>query len=352
MNIEEAVKAVKEPDGAAARESARRWDRVAKPLNSLGELERDVIRIAGAQGSSTISIGRKAIVVMCADNGIVEEGVTQTGQAVTAIVAENMAAGRSCVCLMAERAGADVIPVDVGMASCSPVKGVLWRRVASGTRNFRKEAAMSREEAVQAIETGIAIACELKAKGYELAGSGEMGIGNTTTSSAVLSALLNVEPELVTGRGAGLTSAGYRRKVQVIKEGLALHRPDRRDPVDVLAKVGGLDLAALAGFYIGCGLCRMPVVLDGLITAAGALAAVGICPKVKGYLLASHRSAEPAGGIALDALGLTPVIQAGMCLSEGTGAAACFPLLDMAAAVYGQMSSFGEIQVEQYQHLQ
>lgn len=351
MTIEEAVKAVKETDSKAAQEAALRWDKVAKPLNSLGELEKDIIRIAGAQGNSDISIGRKAIVVMCADNGIVEEGVTQTGQEVTAIVAGNMAVGRSCVCLMADRAGADVIPVDVGMASKEPVHGVLWRRVARGTRNFLKEPAMSRAETVQAIEEGIAMAFELKARGYELAGSGEMGIGNTTTSSAVLSALLKVEPETVTGRGAGLTTTGYRRKVQVIKEGLALHMPDREDPVDVLAKVGGLDLAALAGLYVGCGLCHLPVALDGLITGAAALAAVGICPNVKGYLLASHRSAEPAGGLVLDALGLTPVIDASMCLGEGAGAAACFPLLDMAAAVYGQMSSFEEIQVKPYEHL-
>lgn len=351
MTIEEAVMAVKEPDAEAARRSALRWDRVAKPLNSLGELERDIIRIAGIQGSASISIEKKAIVVMCADNGIVEEGVTQTGQEVTAIVAGNIAAGCSCVCLMAEKAGATVIPVDVGMVSKEPVPGVLWRRVAAGTRNFLREPAMTREEAILALETGMAVACDIKKKGYELTGSGEMGIGNTTTSSAVISTLLDIEPEMVTGRGAGLTSEGYRRKVQVIKEGLALHKPDRKDPIDVLAKVGGLDLAALAGFYIGCALCRLPVVLDGLITGAAALAAKGLCPNVKDYLIASHCSAEPAGGMALEALGLTPVIQAGMCLGEGTGAAACFPLLDMAAAVYGRMSSFEEIQVKQYEHL-
>lgn len=351
MTIEEAVKAVQEPDAGAARAAALRWDRVAKPLNSLGELEKALIRIAAVQGSAEISIEKKVIAVMCADNGIVEEGVTQTGQEVTAIVAGNMASGRSCVCLMAEKAGAAVIPVDVGMASREPVPGVLWRRVARGTRNFLREPAMSREETISAIETGIDIACDLKARGYELAGSGEMGIGNTTTSSAVLSVLLGVEPEVVTGRGAGLTTEGYRRKVQVIKEGLALHRPDRKNPIETLAKVGGFDLAALAGFYIGCGVCRLPVALDGLITGAAALAAAGICPLVKEYLIASHRSAEPAGKIVLAALGLTPVIHAGMCLGEGTGAAAFFPLLDMAAAVYGQMSSFEEIQVEQYQHL-
>lgn len=351
MTFEEAVKSVEAVDEAAMKQARGRWDQVAKPLNSLGVLEENIVRIAGATGSSQISIGKKAIVVMCADNGIVEEGVTQTGQEVTAIVAGNMAKGCSCVCIMAKQAGADVIPVDVGMANREEIPGVMTRKTAYGTGNFLKGPAMSRSQAVKAIETGIEMACELKKKGYGLAGSGEMGIGNTTTSSAVLSVLLHTEPEIVTGRGAGLTTDGYRRKIQVIRDGIRLNCPDAGDPVDVLSKVGGFDLAALTGFYIGCGMVHMPVVLDGLITGAAALAAVRICPRVSGYLLASHVSAEPAGEMVLDALNLKPAVRAGMCLGEGTGAAACFPLLDMAAAVYTQMSSFEDIHVEQYEHL-
>lgn len=351
MNLEEMVKSVKEADGTAVRQALRRWDQVAKPLNSLGVLEEDIVRIAGASGTAAVDIGKKAIVVMCADNGIVEEGVTQTGQEVTAIVAGNMAKGCSCVCIMARKAGADVIPIDVGIAGHDSIPGLLPRKVAGGTRNFLKGPSMSRGQALKAMEAGIRTAFELKEKGYGLAGSGEMGIGNTTTSSAVLSVLLDQEPEKVTGRGAGLTTDGYSRKIQVIKDGIALHCPDRTDPVDVLAKVGGFDLAALAGFYIGCGMVRLPAVLDGLITGAAALAAVGICPRVRDFLLASHVSAEPAGEMVLEALGLRPAIRAGMCLGEGTGAAALFPLLDMAAAVYNQMSSFEEIQVGRYEHL-
>ena len=195
------------------------------------------------------------------------------------------------------------------------------------------------------------MAVELKERGYVLAGSGEMGIGNTTTSSALLSVLLDVDPERVTGRGAGLTTAGYNRKVQVIREGIRIHRPSGEDPVDALSKVGGLDLAALTGFYIGCAACGLPVGLDGLITGVAALAAVRISPDVKEYLLASHVSAEPAGTMVLDALGLKPAISAGMCLGEGTGAAALLPLLDMAASVYTRMSSFDEIHVDAYEHL-
>lgn len=350
MTLMEAVRKVKPVDQAVRNKAKEHWDRVAKPLGSLGVLEEDIVRIAAALGRVEVSLNPKAIVVMCGDNGIVKEGVTQTGQEVTAIVAGNMAQGKSCVCLMAKQAGADVIPVDVGMASQRAIPGVLDRKIACGTRDFLEGPAMAREETVRAMETGIEIACLLKDRGYELAGSGEMGIGNTTTSSAVLSVLLDREPEAVTGRGAGLSTKGYSRKVQVIKEGIRIHSPRREDPVDVLSKVGGFDLAALAGFYIGCGACGLPVVLDGLITGAAALAAVGVCPEAGGYLLASHVSAEPAGAMVLEALGLRPAIHADMCLGEGTGAASLFPLLDMAAAVYTQMSSFDDIHVEQYEH--
>ena len=351
MTLQEILETVGEPDEEAALLAKRHWDSVAKPLNSLGVLERDLIRIAAVQRTSDISIDGKAIVVMCADNGIVEEGVTQTGQEVTAIVAGHMGKNTSCVCLMASLAGARVVPVDVGMACDADSRGVLPRKIVRGTRNFLKEPAMTREETIRAMEVGIEIAAMLKEEGCRLAGSGEMGIGNTTTSSAVLSVLLNQPAGVVTGRGAGLDTPSLHRKIQVIEEGIRLRKPDPADGIDVLSKVGGLDLAGLAGFYIGCAHYRIPVVLDGLICAAAALAAVRICPRVRGFMLASHISAEPAGAMALEALGLEPAINAGMCLGEGTGAAALFPLLDMALKVYRTMSTFGEMQVEQYRPL-
>lgn len=351
MTLEEAVRRTTAADEEAMMRARDHWDQVAKPLNSLGVLEEDIVRIAGAQGSHLISTGEKWIAVMCSDNGIVEEGVTQTGQSVTAIVAENMAKKTSCVCRMAAKAGANVFPVDVGIARELSVPGLLERKISKGTANFTKGPAMTREQAVKALEIGIEVAEILKEKGCRLAGSGEMGIGNTTTASAVISVLLKKAPELVTGRGAGLSTDGYRKKIEVIRRGIALNRPDAADGIDVLSKVGGYDLAALAGFYIGCGALRIPVVLDGLITGAAALASVAICPETAGYLLASHVSAEPAGEMVLEALGLKPAIRAGMCLGEGTGAAAFFPLLDMAAVIYREMGSFEEIKVEQYQHL-
>ena len=349
MTLDEAVSRVQRADREAVHKAEERWSRTAKPLDSLGVLEWDLTRIAGAQRSAAVSLDEKWIAVMCADNGVVEAGVTQTGQEVTAAVAERMGRGASCVCLMAARAGARILPVDVGIASRERIPGVLERKVRPGTGNFLKGPAMSRQEALRAIECGIETASILAQKGCRLAGAGEMGIGNTTTSSALISVFLELAPRACTGRGAGLSNEGYERKVRVIEEGIRLHQPDPRDPLDVLAKVGGLDLAALAGFYIGCGALGIPVVLDGLITGAAALAAVRLCPAVGDYLLASHVSAEPAGGRVLEALGLGAAIDAGMCLGEGCGAAALFPLLDMAAEVYGRMETFDDMRITQYE---
>lgn len=350
VSLEMVLMGIKPIDEEAVKAAKAHWDRVAKPLNSLGVLEEDICRIAGVKQREEFSLDKKCIVVMCADNGIVEEGVTQTGQEVTAVVAKNMEARRSCVCLMAACAGAEVLPVDVGIAADMAGTGILDRKIAWGTRNFLKEPAMTREETVKALEAGIEAAGILHERGYDLAGTGEMGIGNTTTSSAVISVLTGLNPEIVTGKGAGLDNAGLKRKIEVIKEGIRIHRPDPSDGIDVLSKVGGLDLAALTGFYLGCAYWRIPVVLDGLITGAAALAAVKICSAVSGYLLASHVSAEPAGQAVLSSLGLKAAIQAGMCLGEGTGAAALFPMLDMALTIYSKMDTFTDIKVKPYCH--
>ena len=330
----------------------RRWDEIAKPLGGLGLLERAVVRMAAMTGTPDVDISRRAVVVMCADNGVVAEGVSQTGQEVTAVVTENLSAGRSSVCRMAEVAGADVVPVDIGVAR--PVEGgrILQRNIRRGTGNIAKGPAMSREEAVRAVRTGAAIARELKEAGYTLLATGEMGIGNTTTSAAVAAVLLGLEPEITVGRGAGLSAAGLARKRLAVRRAIACNRPDPSDPVDVLAKVGGLDLAGLAGVFLGGALCRLPVLVDGVISAVAALAAVRMCPAAGDYLLASHASAEPAGDLVLRELGLSPLIRAGMRLGEGTGAVAAIPLLDMALAVYREMPTFEETHIEAYQPLE
>lgn len=339
-----------------AMEMARlRWGHVAKPLNSLGILEDDIVKIAGISGTSNVDIGRRALLILCGDNGIVEEGVTQTGQEVTAVVTENMTEGNSSVCIMADRAGVDVFPVDIGVSRdlrSGSRHPLIRRKIAYGTKNFRKEPAMTRAEAVKSMETGIRLVEELAQKGYHLIATGEMGIGNTTTSSAVSSMLLKRDPEELTGRGAGLNEEGLRRKLEVIKEAIETYGPGCRDVTDILASVGGFDIAGLAGVFLGGAICRIPVLIDGFISAAAALAAERIYQGCRDYMLASHVSAEPAGRLLLDELGLVPLIQAHMCLGEGTGAVAAVPLLDMAADVYTKMSSFEDIHIEEYKPME
>lgn len=347
MNLYEKIAAITPPDARAAAAAKRRWDSIAKPLCGMGMLETCIEKIAGIDPA--LALGRKCVAVMCADNGIVAEGVTQTGSEVTAIVAGNIARGQATVANMARVAGADVFAYDVGMLTEAP--GVSVRKSCSGTKNFRYEPAMTRAQAEAAIETGMDIAGELKAQGYGIIASGEMGIGNTTTSSAIAAVLLGVEPRLVTGKGAGLSAEGVSHKAQVIAQAIALHQPNPADPIDVLCKVGGFDIAALCGLFLGGAYHGVPVVIDGLISSVAALLAVRLCPHTSGYLLASHTSAEPAAAMLMEQLHLCAPLQCGMALGEGTGAVALFPLLDMALAVYRNMPTFGDVEIEEYKPL-
>ena len=286
---------------------------------------------------------------MCADNGVVEEGVTQTGQEVTAIVAENFLSGDTSACVMCRQCGTDVFPVDVGMVVNTKVPTDL--KVAMGTKNMTKEPAMTREEAVKGLEAGIEMVRRLKEKGYTLLATGEMGIGNTTTSSAVASVLLDEPVEKMTGRGAGLSSEGLNRKIAAIKKAVEVNKPDPSDAVDVLAKVGGFDIAGMAGVFLGGAALRVPVVIDGFISCVSALIAKRICPTAGDYMIASHVSKEPAARLLLEALEKEAVIHGDMCLGEGSGAVALFPYIDMGIAVYESMSTFEDIHVEQYEEL-
>lgn len=348
MTLSDVISAISPINPRAVSDAKARWASIAKPLDSLGALEDIVAAIAGMQGGTDIYIDKRAVIVMCADNGVVAEGVTQTGQEVTAVVAENMTKHATTVCHMASVAGAEVIPVDIGV--CRPVcDGVLDRCVMrGGTRNFAHEPAMSRQECEKAVLVGVELVLELKKQGYNLLATGEMGIGNTTTSSAVASVLLDRPVPEMTGRGAGLSSDGLKTKIKVIEEAIELHRPDPADVMDVLSKVGGLDIAGLTGVFLGGAACGIPVLLDGFISSVAALCAARLCPGAGDYMLASHISKEPASRRVLDALELTPLINAGMRVGEGTGAVAAMPLLDMAVAVYKGMSTFGDISIEAY----
>lgn len=351
MTLAQAMERIAPADQDARREARRRQNDMAKPLGSLGLLEDAIDTLAGAQGSARVEIGRRAVVVFCADNGVVAQGVTQCGQEVTAVVTENLNRGDTTVCIMSRHAGVDVLPVDIGVAR--PVTGdkILQRNVMRGTRDMTVESAMTREECIRAIETGIDIVRECKECGYQLLATGEMGIGNTTTSSAVASVLLGVAPDTVTGRGAGLSSEGLTRKIRAIERAIALHHPCVDDVIGVVSSVGGLDIAGMIGLYLGGALYHIPVVMDGFISAVSALAAVRLCPNVRGYLMASHVSAEPAGQRILDALDAKPLICAGMRLGEGTGAIAAIALLDLSLAVYHEMVSFDDIHIDHYEPL-
>ncbi|MDO4601237.1 MAG: nicotinate-nucleotide--dimethylbenzimidazole phosphoribosyltransferase [Eubacteriales bacterium] len=349
MTLEEAKRQIRPLDTQAMEAAVAHWNSIAKPLHSLGKLEDFVVQLAGITGTPNVKIEKRALVAMCADNGVVEEGVTQSGQEVTAIVAENFLKAETTACIMAKKCGADVYPVDVGMASDTKVRTDL--KVAHGTKNMAKMPAMTREEAVKAIEAGICMVEELQKEGYQILATGEMGIGNTTTSSAVASVLMEEPVETMTGRGAGLSSEGLVRKIQVIKDAITLHKPDKNDAIDVLAKVGGFDIAGMAGVFLGGAALKIPVIMDGFISCVAALVAVSICPEASGYILASHVSKEPAARLILEHLQKEAVIHGDMCLGEGTGAIALLPLLDLGISVYHSMSTFEEIHVEQYEEL-
>ena len=334
-------------DEAAVTASLERWSVVAKPLKSLGALEDLVAQIAGVIGEARFDIGKRALVVMCADNGVIAQGVTQTDESITALVAADLAKGCSSANLMARVARVDVIPVDVGVKNPPDAPGLISRRVAAGTRDFTSGPAMTRGQALQAVGVGIETARDCREKGYRLIATGEMGIGNTTTSAAVAAALLGCEPREITGRGAGLSDEGLKRKVAAIEKGIAVNRPDADDALDVLGKLGGFDIAAMAGLFIGGALERLPVVIDGVISAVAALVACRLCPGCAFAMIPSHMSAEPAARRVFGELGLEPVIRAGMRLGEGTGALCLFPLLDMAMALYDGLV-FSDIGMEAY----
>ena len=349
MTLKETAEKI-EPLNEEKMEVARkRWDSIAKPLHSLGKMEDLITQIVGITGETQVDIGKKALVAMCADNGVVEEGVTQTGQEVTAIVADNFVKETTPACVMCHQCGVDVKPVDVGMVTDTTARTDL--KVMYGTANIVKGPAMTREEAIKGIQAGISMAEELKSQGYRLLATGEMGIGNTTTSSAVASVLLNRPVETMTGRGAGLSSDGLVRKIEAIKKAIALNHPDPEDAIDTLAKVGGLDIAGMAGVYLGGAALKIPVLIDGFISGVAALVAAKICPQSVDYMIASHVSKEPATHLILEKLGKEAVIHGDMCLGEGTGAIALCPFLDMGATLYNTLSTFDDIHVDQYEEL-
>jgi nicotinate-nucleotide--dimethylbenzimidazole phosphoribosyltransferase len=283
----------------------------------------------------------KAIVVMAADHGVTAEGVSAYPQEVTRQMVLNFARGGAAINVLARHAGARLMVVDMGVAGeVEPAPGVLLRRIAPGTRNMAREAAMSRTQAIAALETGIALACELADSGVTLLGIGEMGIGNSTAASALTAVLTGTPVAAVTGRGTGVADDVWRHKVAVIERAIACNRPDAADALDVVAKLGGFEIAGLAGVALGAAAGRVPIVVDGLIAAAAALVAARLAPAAAAFLIASHRSVEPGHAPLLDALGVAPLLDLSLRLGEGTGAALAMGLVEAALRILHEMASF------------
>jgi nicotinate-nucleotide--dimethylbenzimidazole phosphoribosyltransferase len=339
--LSKVLDAISAPRGAAGLEAERALNELTKPRGSLGRLEELGQRLSAISGRFPPRADRAVIFTLAADHGVVAEGVSAYPQIVTAQMVENLLRGSAAVNVLARHAGAEVIVVDMGVAG--PLGGhpaLVSRRIGAGTSNMAKGPAMSRGNALASIEAGMDLVESERGRGLDLIGTGEMGIGNTTAASAVVAALTGLPAEAVTGTGSGISEESRRRKVAVIERALEANRPDRGDGVDVLAKVGGFEIAGLSGVILAGAASRIPIFIDGFIAGAAALAAVRIKPEARHFLLASHRSTEPGASHVLDALALDPYLDLHMRLGEGTGAALCIGLARAAVKLLGEMATF------------
>ena len=337
--IEALVRAVQPLDQKAMLAAETHQARLAKPPGSLGRLEELSVQLAGITGKVHNELPRKQLLVFAADNGVVAEGVSSAPQSVTMQQTINLTRGKTGAAVLAKRFGCGLTVCDVGVNADICESAVLNRKISYGTQNICAGPAMTREQALQAILTGAAVAENIDA---DAVGIGEMGIGNTTTSSAVLAVLLGADVDKVTGRGGGITEESFRKKKAVIRTAIAVNRPNRNDVIDVLAKVGGFDLAAMCGAFLGAAASRRAAVIDGFISAVAALCAVRLCPLVRGYLIPSHASFEIGYRLAMEAMDLRPLLDLGMRLGEGSGCPLAFQVLDAACAVMNNMASFDE----------
>ena len=338
----EGIEPLREEAMAAARE---RLDSLTKPPGSLGALERLAVRLSGMTGEMPPALGKKAVIVMAGDHGVCEEGVSAYPSAVTEQMVLNFLAGGAAVNVFAKHAGAGVVCVDMGVAATIEHPNLVAAKVAPGTANMTKGPAMTEEQALRAVSAGVELVGRLAGEGVGLIALGEMGIGNTTAAAALTSALLGVSPDVSVGRGTGIDDAGLARKRDAVARALAANavEPGARGPaaaLATLAKVGGFELAGMTGVCLGAGVYRVPVVIDGYISTVAALVASRMSPHAVSYWIASHRSEEPGHGVALEALGLAPMLELGMRLGEGTGAALSLRIVEAAADVLGSMATF------------
>jgi len=343
MELKAYLDSIQPLDEAAMAKARERQAQLAKPPGSLGRLEDLSVQLAGITGKVHNRIEKKHLLVFAADNGVVAEGVSSAPQSVTLMQTINLTRAKTGASTLCKHFGCGITVCDVGVNADIKEPKVMNRKIAYGTQNIVNGPAMSREQAVQAIMTGIELAQNTDA---DVIGIGEMGIGNTTTSSAVLSVLLDADVDAVTGRGGGITDASYLKKKQVINDAIAINQPDKNDIIDVLAKVGGFDIAAMCGAFIGCAATRRPVVIDGFISAVAALCAYKLCPNSVQYFIPSHASYEIGYKLAMDAMHLQPLFLLGMRLGEGSGCPLAFEILEAACAIINDMATFDQAGID------
>lgn len=341
--IQSTISAIEPLDGKSMAEARSRQDQLTKPRGSLGRLEELSVHIAGIRRGAMPHLLHKVIVTMAGDHGVVAEGVSAYPQEVTAQMVYNFLQGGAGISVLARYIGARVVVVDMGVAATlEPCPGLVSKRVAPGTGNMAKGPAMSREQALQAIRAGIEVVEEELGRGLDIVGTGDMGIGNTTPSSAICAVMTGQPVNLVTGRGTGVDDVQFAHKTQVIQQSLMVNRPDAGDALDVLSKVGGFEIGGLAGVMLGAAAHRVPVVIDGFISGAAALIATGLCPQITDYLIASHVSVEVGHQAILRHMGLRPLLDLDMRLGEGTGAALGISLAEASVKLLAEMATFGE----------
>jgi len=341
--LADTLAAIRPVDPALLEKAQAKLDKKTKPLGSLGRLEEFARRFAAITGSLEPGTTKKVIYTFVGDHGVTEEGVSAFPREVTPQMVFNFLRGGAGVNVLARHCGAEVCVVDVGVDyDFGELAGLIRKKVRRGTRNFTKGPAMERDEALAAMRVGIELAGQAVAGHVAMVGTGEMGIGNTTPSSAIIAAISGMPVWEVTHRGTGISESALENKIRVIELGLAINRPDPKDPLDVLAKVGGLEIAGIAGLVLGCAANRIPVVIDGFISTAGALIATEMHPHVKDYVFAAHQSVEIGHRFMLERIGVEPILDLHMRLGEGTGAALAMMLIEAGVKILKEMATFGE----------
>lgn len=343
---EKIVGEIKPLNKEAVKLARLRVDSLAKPLGSLGELEEIAVKLAGITGKINNKIDKKCIIIMSSDNGVVEEGVASAPQVVTLAQTKNFIKGTTGVAALAKKNNTDLIVIDIGINSDEVIPGVIHKKLNKGTKNIYKEPAMEYNEAIKAINIGIEAVREVWNNGYSIIGVGEMGIGNTTTSAAVLKALVNCPVESVVGKGAGITKEAFLKKKLVVETALKINNIDFNNPIDIVAKVGGYDIAGMVGVFLGAAYYRIPVVIDGFISVVAALVATKLNPLVKEYCIPSHKSEEIGYNIAINELGLKPMLNLGMRLGEGSGCPIAFSIVEFAISMMNNMATFNEASID------